>query len=93
VFSNLFSIILPNIEKYFFKIHFLEIHFSKRNYFSANKRGLIAKELICHLMRKKQKRYPLKLDFHGAFYSVILYYLDEILARMGFGDPSMSFYC
>jgi len=53
---------------------------------------LIANELICHLMRKKQKRYLLKLDFHRAFDSVILYYLDEILARMGFGDPSMPFY-
>jgi hypothetical protein len=35
MFSNLFFITLPNIEKYF-----PEIHFPKRNYFSANKRGL-----------------------------------------------------
>jgi hypothetical protein len=32
VFSNLFFITLPNIEKYF-----LEIHFPKKNYFSVNK--------------------------------------------------------
>jgi hypothetical protein len=35
VFSNLFSITLPNIGKYF-----PGIHFSKRNYFPANKRAL-----------------------------------------------------
>jgi len=34
VFSNLFSITLPNIEKYF-----PGIHFPKGNYFPANKRG------------------------------------------------------
>jgi len=35
VFSNLFSIIVPNIGKYF-----PGIHFPKENYFPANKRGL-----------------------------------------------------
>jgi hypothetical protein len=39
VFSNLFSITLPNIEKYFPGIHFSGIHFPKGNYFPANKRG------------------------------------------------------
>jgi hypothetical protein len=34
MFSNLFSITLPNIKKYF-----PGIHFPKRNYFPANKRG------------------------------------------------------
>jgi hypothetical protein len=34
VFSNLLSITLPNIGKYF-----TGIHFSKGNYFPANKRG------------------------------------------------------
>jgi hypothetical protein len=35
MFSNLFSITLPNIGKYF-----PGIHFPKENYFPANKRGL-----------------------------------------------------
>jgi hypothetical protein len=39
MFSNLFFITLPNIRKYFFGIHFPEIHFPKKNYFSANKQG------------------------------------------------------
>jgi len=38
VFSNLFSITLPNIGKYF-----PGIHFPKENYFPANKRGVIVK--------------------------------------------------
>jgi hypothetical protein len=40
VFSNLFSITLPNIGKYFPGIHFPEIYFPKENYFPANKQGL-----------------------------------------------------
>jgi hypothetical protein len=40
MFSNLFSITLPNIGKYFPGIHFPGIHFPKGNYFPANKRGL-----------------------------------------------------
>jgi hypothetical protein len=39
VFSSLFSITLPNIEKYF-----PGIHFSKGNYFPANKRDLSKKK-------------------------------------------------
>jgi len=39
VFSNLLSITLPNIGKYFSGIHFPRIHFPKKNYFPANKRG------------------------------------------------------
>jgi len=39
VFSNLFSITLPNIGKYF-----PGIHFPKGNYFPANKRGLRQEE-------------------------------------------------
>jgi hypothetical protein len=41
VFSNLFSITLPNIGKYFPGIHFPEIHFPKKNYFPAKKRVLM----------------------------------------------------
>jgi hypothetical protein len=44
VFSNLFSITLPNIGKYFPEIHFSGIHFPKGNYFPANKRGLKKKK-------------------------------------------------
>jgi len=42
IFFNLFSMILPNIEKYFtFKeFIFLKNYFSKKNYFSINKHGL-----------------------------------------------------
>jgi hypothetical protein len=50
VFSNLFSITLPNIGKYFPGIHFSGIHFPKRNYFPANKWDLsmiFEKILIC----------------------------------------------
>ena len=43
MFSSLFSITLPNIGKYFLEIHFPGIHFPKKNYFSANKRGLIVR--------------------------------------------------
>jgi len=39
LFSNLFSITLPNIGKYF-----PGIHFPKENYFPANKRGLKKKK-------------------------------------------------
>ena len=41
MFSNLFSITLPNIGKYFLGIHFLyNLLFFKKNYFPANKLGL-----------------------------------------------------
>jgi hypothetical protein len=39
VFSNLFSITLPNIEKYFPGIHFPEIHFSRN---SLSKKKLLS---------------------------------------------------
>jgi hypothetical protein len=46
MFSNLFSIILSNIEKYFSGIHFLEIHFfqnslSKKNIFQQTEINFI----------------------------------------------------
>jgi len=58
VFSNLFSITLPNIGKHFPGIHFPGIYFPKGNYFPANKRGLRQKILFCFfclLLAEKEK--------------------------------------
>jgi hypothetical protein len=61
MFSNLFFITLPNIEKYF-----LGIHFPKKNYFPANKRGLI---------RRRIKRFFLTFFFFCIQYTKFISYL------------------
>jgi len=58
VFSNLFSITLPNIEKYFPGIYFPGIHFPKENYFPANKRGLREYKLFYCAQNNKRPFYP-----------------------------------
>jgi hypothetical protein len=53
MFSNLFFITLPNIEKYFSGIHFPGIHFPKGNYFPANKR--VVHENYSHMFLNKNE--------------------------------------
>jgi hypothetical protein len=53
VFSNLFSITLPNIEKYFSEIHFPGIHFpwnslSKKKLLSSKQTGPIYFKIVFH---------------------------------------------
>jgi hypothetical protein len=70
VFSSSFSITLPNIGKYFLRIHFPGIHFPKGNNFPANKRSLnliIAYSVHTHqindlLFRKQIQLMHLKQD-------------------------------
>jgi hypothetical protein len=56
VFSSLFFITLPNIEKYFFGIHF-----SKENNISANKQNLSM------VLRKK----PVNIEKENKYYLII----------------------
>jgi hypothetical protein len=58
-------------------IHFSRIHFSKKNYFPANKRGLI--------LGRRAKRYPLKnfkqLAHNSDFYDYLEMF-DDVTTRM-----------